>query len=506
MSFFESRWVRVSALFVGLGCPLLAGCDEGRDAVPCPNCLTGPSSGSGYGGNGGNGTGANDSGGAPPEVTLAWAKMWGGSGSEKAMSVAIDKDDYIYVAGYYTGQIAGEGAPALPKTTAYDSFVLKLRSDGNVEWEHSLGQMAPQPDGAQRVVVAVDSSNQLVLAGNIHNTTTVGRMNPAVFTQAGAEPELFVAKLSGDGTRIWAIPTGDGLAGIRVRDVACDSEGNVFIAGQFEADAGGQLFNETVDPVEAAMFVAKLSADGSPMWESIYPGTLSSRPHGLAVDANGLAVVAGEINAPTDFDGTMLMPGGGRDAFVAHFNAQGAVDWAHAYGNAATQSAADVAVDAAGGTYVTGINHGTIMFDRPFEVVGTDADLWVAKLDANGNPEWSAATKEVGGQIASSAAVLDEQLFIAGQFDNGMGLVPPGLPWVQQQDMFVASLGIDEAPLWSRALAGSGGENNEAVAVAPTSGAVVVVGWADGSLITGSETLMNGGSHDMVIARFEPAP
>lgn len=56
--------------------------------------------------------------------TLLWANTWGGAGDETAQSIGFGPDGFLYVAGGTSSFGAG----------GYDMFLLKLDTDGNLQW------------------------------------------------------------------------------------------------------------------------------------------------------------------------------------------------------------------------------------------------------------------------------------------------------------------------------------------------------------------------------------
>jgi hypothetical protein len=146
------------------------------------------------------------------------------------------------------------------------------------------------------------------------------------------------------------------------RSIAVDGSGNAYITGRsaslnFPTTAG--VFQPARSgPGDA--FVTKLNATGSAVAYSTYlGGTGDESGDGIAVDGSGNAYLTGvtdSTNFPTTAGAPQITLGGSADAFVAKLDATGATLAFSTYlGGAQTDLPKDIAIDASGNAYVTGI-------------------------------------------------------------------------------------------------------------------------------------------------------
>src|SRR5439155_864345 len=88
---------------------------------------------------------------------------------------------------------------------------------------------------------------------------------------------------------------------------------------------------------------------------------------GIAVDGLGNVLSAGSFNGPGDFDpgaGTAnLTPAGMRDVFISKLDTNGQYVWAGALGGTGVEDGPSIATDVAGNMYVTGFFEATADFD-----------------------------------------------------------------------------------------------------------------------------------------------
>jgi Beta-propeller repeat len=183
--------------------------------------------------------------------------------------------------------------------------------------------------------------------------------------------------------------------------IAVDGAGNAYLAGSTQSDdfptttgafdtsfnGGGDRLGRLYD-----VFVTKLDASGSSLLYSTYLGGSHGADFssGIAIDVAGRVYLAGQTfsddfpTTPGAFNQTFN--GGVTNAFVSKLNETGSALIYSTYlgaGNAAD----DIAVDAAGSAYVTGVTGpGLPTTPGAFDTSSNDgADAFVTKLDATGS-------------------------------------------------------------------------------------------------------------------------
>lgn len=220
-----------------------------------------------------------------------------------------------------------------PAGTQIEGFAAKLSPDGNgaddLLWATYLGGDGNRFESADNAELDPDGNLVVVgLANPDGNAATpdfpttpgafdpVGDLNPA----QGKE-DVFVVKISPDGS---SLLFGTFIAGVNrdgAADVAIDDAGNIFVAGTTQSSD-----MPTVAPYQAALsgvvdaWLGKLSADGSTLLFSTYFGCSSFEfALALELDASGTPVIAGNTRS-SDFPITpgayQTSMGGSRDAFI----------------------------------------------------------------------------------------------------------------------------------------------------------------------------------------------
>jgi len=212
----------------------------------------------------------------------------------------------------------------------------------------------------------------------------------------------FVSKLDAHGTRLWT--RGLGRSGPFLP--AGDARGNVYVASSFRERIADFPTGKLEALAFANLLVAKLDADGRPLWAKTFGAIGKVEPKATGVDPSGSPVVAGEFTAdPLDFGGGPLGHSGGRDVFVVKLDPNGSHLWSVRLGGRSQEHASDMAVDTNGNVIVTGIFEGTVALGSKTLRSANGHDVFVAKLDAKGLPKWIRNIETGGVEMLSDVAV-----------------------------------------------------------------------------------------------------
>ncbi|MDO7850819.1 T9SS type B sorting domain-containing protein [Hymenobacter convexus] len=228
-------------------------------------------------------------------------------------------------------------------------------------------------------------------------------------------------------------------------DVAVDAAGNSYTSGRFTTSV--RFDNRTLTATSGSdVYVAKMDATGKPNWIVTIGAAIGSGggPYGnndtaLAIDAGGNVCLAASFTSPTlTLGSTTLTNAGGSDLFVARLDANG--NWLSAVraGGAGDETLTGLVLDASNNAYLSGSFTGTALFGGTALASAGDRDFFAARLDANGTWRWAVR----GGSTAFDAATdvaLDAagHAYLTGQVWGNAGQVGPfGLA----QSAFVARL------------------------------------------------------------------
>lgn len=286
-------------------------------------------------------------------------------------------------------------------------------------------------------------------------------------------------------------------------DSATDRQGNLIIVGYFDGTldlgAGPMTSGELSD-----VFVVKLRPDGTAMWSKRFGDDNQQEAQRVAVDADGNVVIIGTFRGTVDFGGGPLVSAGSRDAFVVKLDADGNHVWSKRFGDRDEQFGRGVATDGQGNVFIAGTAWGTVDFGGgPLKSAGFD-DIFVAKLDKDGQHLWSklfgdAQTQEAWDLATDADGNVAMAAYILGNVDFGDGLTQGGA----NPDAAVVKLSGDGATLWSHRYGDQQQQFGQGIAV-DSQGNVVFTGLMQGSVEFGDGPVQSAGAFDFFIAKFDP--
>ncbi len=188
------------------------------------------------------------------------------------------------------------------------------------------------------------------------------------------------------------------------QSITTDASGNIYITGTFENtvdfDPGIGTFNITSNGMKD-VFIQKLDASGSFIWAISVGGTNNDYSNCITTDVSGNVYITGYYRDTVDFDPSSatlnFVSNGLDDIFIQKLDANGNLMWAKSMGALSADRGTSLTADAFGAIYTTGYYRDTVDFDpgpATFNLISNNTDIFIQKLDLNGNFIWS---KSVGG-------------------------------------------------------------------------------------------------------------
>ncbi len=288
-------------------------------------------------------------------ATMVYATYLGGSGLDQGLDIAVDQAGAAYVTGVTASTDFSARQPIQPNNRGGgDAFIAKLSVTG-ADLVYSTYFGGAGADAGHSI--AVDSGGAAYIAG-LTGSTNLPTQNPLQPANRGEE-DAFVAKINAAGSALVYATYLGGAKSDTGYGIAVDASGAAYVTGVTASmDFNTKNALQGANRGELDAFVAKISSDGSALSYSSYLGGSNLEfGNGIAVDDSGAVYVAG-ATASTDFNTRNPLQGmnrGSFDAFVAKINSSGSeLVYSTYLGGVANDLASSVAVDAAGGVYLTG--------------------------------------------------------------------------------------------------------------------------------------------------------
>jgi hypothetical protein len=322
----------------------------------------------------------------------------------------------------------------------------------------------------RNIISATDNSGNIYLSGEFEGSKSFGSYT----LSAVGTTDVFVAMYDATGNCLWAIQGGGVLSTNKGEGIAVDNSGYVYLTGNFsgEINFGGNNLTQVLTTNNG--FIAKFDPSGNCMFLKPVYSKLACVSTGLAVDGSGNLVITGAFLDSTFFDSFALtsVNNSGPDIFIAKFNPSGNFLWAKSAGGPGDDSGFDVATDASGHIYITGVFKQTAAFGTHNVQSFGDYDIFVARYDANGNNIYvQGAGSTTGDQGTAISCDNSGNAYITGYFypsPQGMNMLPAHfgtflLPDNGSGNMFVAKYDSIGTCVWAKH--GGGSQHDEGLGI-----------------------------------------
>ena len=424
--------------------------------------------------------------------TLEWSTFLGGSASDGAIGLEADSEGNVVVVG-------DTNSPNFPATEGldttyagqYDVFVAKYSPSGQLLWATYLGGAGDD----RGYGIAVDSNNDIVVTGDTSSADFPTTGGFETEHKGGYDP--FVTKLSASGQVVWSsFLEGSSRNMDFGYGATTDASNNIFVTGCSNGNA----------------FVTKITAAGERQWTAVLEGSGDDWGFAIDLAPSGDIFVTGVTNsadfpAANGFDPSYN--GGISDAFIAKIDANGSPVWASFLGGVGEDRGYDVKVDAASNVYVTGY---TYSYNLPtpggFDRLYVAGEAFVAKITPDLQLGWSSFIGG-SGEDWGFGLRLDSHgnLIVTGGTRSADFQTPGGFDKTHNglRDAFVAKITPSARLVWSTYLGGSNHDFADDIAL-DSAGNVLLAGStasADFPTPNGADTAL-GGTWDSFVAKIAP--
>lgn len=341
-----------------------------------------------------------------PSGTLIWAKGMRGTNARNVISASIctDANDNVYVIGEFEGQVDfdpnfGVDFYVTAIGTSANFFILKLDPNGNFLWVKTLGEDIGECRGFD---VVAEGSSHVFVTGTFSETIDFDP-GPGIFPlSAGSYPNAFTLKLDANGNFVWVkSPTLGGTNDASARSIELDGNNHIYISGVFSGtvDFGGGNILYASGNNSNNKFLQKMDASGATLWAR--GGTTGTAGGAnIVADPSNNIIAVGNFSISMDGDPgsgiSTFTSVGGSDGYIQKLDPMGNLLWVKHLGGSGFSNYYAVDVDPAGNLYTTGIFSQVADFDlgpgfeNHTETGNSNkGDVFLQKLDANGNFSWA---------------------------------------------------------------------------------------------------------------------
>ncbi|NLO18389.1 MAG: T9SS type A sorting domain-containing protein [Ignavibacteria bacterium] len=261
-----------------------------------------------------------------------WSTYYGGTGYDYGNSIAIAEDGIIYFAGLTqsTQNIASTGAFKTSYSGGNDVFLAKMDDQGQRIWGTYFGSSGNDSLGGIAYY-----ENNIYLAGGTTSSSGITSYGCWLYNHQGGM-DVFISKFNENGQQLWSTYYGSSEYDLAT-DISVSSAGDIIIAGTTASNRNITTTNSSQSSIGGGRdgFIARFSQGGNRVWASYLGGSQNDGVKRIAVDNNNGFAVTGETFSNSAFasaNSHQVANGGGSDAFITHYRADGVKDWSSFFG------------------------------------------------------------------------------------------------------------------------------------------------------------------------------
>jgi hypothetical protein len=420
------------------------------------------------------------------------SKRFGDAQGQRARGLVSDGLGNIRVIGEFTGAI-NLGGETLVSAGGRDVFLARFGYTLTHSWSVAYGG----PGDQEAAGVALDDAGSSVVGGTFAQTIDI---DGAVHTSAGAT-DGWAAKIDAFGDALWTRRDGDDKDQ-SVRAIGSNIEGDAIVAGDFTGE-----IKWTSAPTRHHMqdtFITRLSYSNGSGISINHNGTDHSQiPERVVVDATGHVVLAGYYDQTIDLGGGLLTTAG-YTPYIARYTPAGDHLWSKQFETTGTSYLKAMHADGEGNVYGAGYFDNQVDFGGATLQSAGSWDVFVFKLDSDGNHLWS---ERYGNSDQQGAYGLGSDpfgnVYMTGWMRSTTDFGGGALSSSGNHDIFLVKLGADGGHLWSKRFGDGSWEVGYDVSVDDL-GNVVMIGSYNGNLNLGGTT-HGSSSNDAFLAKYDAA-
>lgn len=291
-----------------------------------------------------------------------WAKNVGGI----AICHCVTKNGTVYVAGWFNGTFDFNPDSAITQNItsvgAYDMFVTKLDSSGNLIWVKTLGTSVGADNGIYDI--ALDSDENIYLVGSFQDVLDFDPGTGVHSIMGQGNYDMFIEKLDSSGNFIFAKTIG--AANYMNKDnfhIAVTDSNGIYVTGWFSGpldfDPGAGVVTMTCATNNS--FLLNLTLSGDFIWSKrIGNPLLENKTYDLTKDNYGHLYTTGIFSDSADFDpgvNEQILRSAGKGLFIQKFNMNGTLVWAKGISSTSIYTSPTpraISVDEDGSVYLAG--------------------------------------------------------------------------------------------------------------------------------------------------------
>lgn len=253
----------------------------------------------------------------------------------------------------------------------------------------------------------------------------------------------------------------NGVQNDYVSDMYIDDSAFIYVTGRTK---GVAIFEDDTNPITPVnyghtdAFMAKYDKDGNLIWANQGGSPFPEWGWGIVADQWGNVYCTGEISDTSVFGLDTVISAGDRDVFITKLDRNGEFIWTKRFGNTGNDRGKDITIDSRGDIYVTGFMQDEVTIDGT--TIGTTGvrNAFIVKLDSSGNYVHIKSIEPKYAEGKHIEADMNGSIYLTGEllYNNYIsGYEVLGSTGLSWRDGFIAKLDTSLQTQWVELVAGS---------------------------------------------------
>lgn len=321
------------------------------------------------------------------QFNIVWQRTLGGNFVDSDFQQEFFRDgiqtqDGGFLIGGYSGSPISGNKTAAAKGE-FDYWIIKLNSQGSVEWQNSYGGT-----GNDTLSSLMETSDGNYILGGTSNSNISGDKTE----NSKGGNDCWIIKINSTGGIIWQKTIG-GSDSDGVSSILQTTDGGFIVGANSSSSISGDKTENSFGFIDYWIF--KIDANGIILWQKTIGGNQSDGIMSLLLLQDDTIIVAG--NSDSSISGLKTEASRGSfDYWILKLDSIGTIIWQKTMGGNNSDrifNKKSIIQDLEGNFYITGSSDSNISGEKTENSRGL-SDAWVLKLSASGTILWD---KTIGG-------------------------------------------------------------------------------------------------------------
>lgn len=243
--------------------------------------------------------------------TILWNFTINGTTLKGATDITTDEDGNSYICGFFENQLF-LGQDTLQATGASDLFLIKLNSEGQLEWYTQAGLT-----GDTRATSLELNSQGHIVIGGFYTGSVVFNTDSLVANTK--DRDVFIATFDGQGAALWGRKAG-GVHDDELTDIKIALDDMIYATGYFVGVMNlGEGVSIASNNGNSDFYLLNYAANGQPLAARAFGGSLIQQSTALSING-GVLAVSGHYQGAMTIDNIQIEAGETVSGFFAGFN------------------------------------------------------------------------------------------------------------------------------------------------------------------------------------------